>query len=161
MEPNKTSKGVPSPIWIDLLYLAVTAFVGAAIIGSRITAPRDNEGTPGAIGLLVPVILFLGQAVAAVLYPYIAMRRRRTPEIGSPPGAGLLAVVDFLFSPRTVEETFKPLIADWRFEYFEALKQSRVLKARWISVRYVYAFITVMSLSRLLSFLNQLKSVTK
>jgi hypothetical protein len=77
------------------------------------------------------------------------------------PGTNLLAMVDFLFSSRTVEQTFKPLVADWRLEYFDALNRGRAWKARWITARYLYSFIMAMSLSRLLSILKELRSVIK
>jgi hypothetical protein len=77
------------------------------------------------------------------------------------PGAILLTTVDFLFSPITVEKTFKPLVADWRYEYFEALKQGRTYKAHWISIRYRCAFVWAMSLSKVFSLLKQLKSISK
>jgi hypothetical protein len=81
--------------------------------------------------------------------------------ISKAPGINLLALVDFLFSPKTVEQTFKPLVADWRTEYFEALKQGRTKKARWISMRYRYSFIMAMSLSKVFSLLKQIRSVSK
>src|ERR1044072_760418 len=60
-------------------------------------------------------------------------RNSTTPVLVKAPGTKLLTLVDFLFSPKTVERTFKPLIADWRYEYFEALNQGRKYKAHWIS----------------------------
>ncbi|HVG18120.1 MAG TPA: hypothetical protein VNI02_03640 [Blastocatellia bacterium] len=82
-------------------------------------------------------------------------------QLVNAPGARLLALTDFLFSQATVENTFKPIIADWRYEYFEALKQNRKWKARWISVRYRFSFINTMTLSKVFSLLKQIKSVTK
>src|SRR5262249_3070085 len=82
-------------------------------------------------------------------------------DIVRPPGARLLFLADFLFSAKTVDQTFKPLVADWRFEYFEALKGGQKLKARWISIRYLHSFVMAASFSRLLQFLKQLRSVTK
>jgi hypothetical protein len=86
---------------------------------------------------------------------------RAKHSMTNPPGTILLAFVDFLFSPASVEQTFKPLIADWRYEYFEALKQNRKWKARWISIRYRCAFVWSMSLSKVLSLLKQLRSISK
>jgi hypothetical protein len=96
-------------------------------------------------------------------HPYLSRRTTspRESRITKAPGAILLSFVDFFFSPKVVEQTFKPLVADWRFEYFEALHQGRTLKARWISARYRYSFIMAMSLSKIFSLLKQIKSVTK
>lgn len=77
------------------------------------------------------------------------------------PGSRLLSLVEFLYSPVTVERTFKPTVVDWRTEYFEALKQKRVLKARWISVRYIYRFILAMGLSNIFSLIKGFKSISK
>jgi hypothetical protein len=81
-------------------------------------------------------------------------------QIRRPPGAKLLDLVDFLFPLKTVERTFKPFIADWQYEYFEALKQSRTKKARWISIRYRFAFactfIKAMGLSKMFSLFKQI-----
>jgi hypothetical protein len=89
---------------------------------------------------------------------YSATQKTR---LSKPPGTHLLALVDFLFSPKTVELTFKPLVADWRNEYFEALRQGRTLKAHWISVRYRvrFACVFVMSsgLSNVFSVFKQIK----
>src|SRR5262249_38820992 len=76
------------------------------------------------------------------------------------PGTRAYKVVDFLFRPTTVELTFKPLIADWQFEYFEALNQGRKYKAHWIMIRYRFlfarTFILAMGLSKVFSFFKQL-----
>jgi hypothetical protein len=82
-------------------------------------------------------------------------------RITAVPGTRLLALVDFLLSPKTVENIFRPLVADWRLEFFEALRQGRRAKARWISMRYRYSFVMAMSISRLVSFLRELRSAIK
>ena len=82
------------------------------------------------------------------------------PHIIKAPGANLLALVNFLFSPKAVEQTFKPLVSDWRYEYFDALKQGRTKKARWITFRYRFhfarTFIMAMGLSKVFSLFKQL-----
>jgi hypothetical protein len=76
------------------------------------------------------------------------------------PGTRLLTIVDFLFRSITVELTFKPLISDWQSEYFEALNQGCTIKARWISIRYRFAFsctfIMAMGLSKVFSLFKQI-----
>ncbi len=56
----------------------------------------------------------------------------------------LSQIIDFLFSKKNQEEVFYQIIADWQEEYFEALFKKEIWKARWINVRYTYAFIGVM-----------------
>jgi hypothetical protein len=88
-------------------------------------------------------------------------KRRSTRRIKGAPGNVILRVVDFLYSPKAVEEVFRPLVADWRFEYFEALQQKQKLKARWINVRYLYSFIIVIGLRRLSLLLKSLLTISK
>jgi hypothetical protein len=72
------------------------------------------------------------------------------------PGANLLLIVTFLYPPKAVEEIFKPLVADWRMEYFDALKQGQTIKACWISCRYIYSFIVAIGLSKVFSIVRRL-----
>ncbi len=85
----------------------------------------------------------------------------RRSKIKSAPASKLLSVVEFFYSPKTVEEVFKPIIADWRIEYFEALKQNRPIKARWISVRYKYHFGMTMGVSKVYSLFQSILSARK
>ena len=55
-------------------------------------------------------------------------------EVREAPGTRILRIADFLYSPATVEKIFKQEVADWRLEYFEALKEGRNWKARWSRV---------------------------
>lgn len=82
--------------------------------------------------------------------------RMLSNRIANAPGARYLALVDFLYSPRTVEETFKPIIADWRLEYFNALTEKRKYKACWISIRYSYRFALAMGLSHAYALIRQI-----
>ena len=65
------------------------------------------------------------------------------------PGARVLKFVDLFCNPSTVERTFKPLVADWRYEYFEALEEKRI-KALWISVRYCWSVAITLGITNLL-----------
>jgi hypothetical protein len=93
----------------------------------------------------------------SVIY-YLLKRTFSSTYISNAPGSKLLSIVDFLYSSKTVEQTFKPIIADWRYEYFEALKQRRKWKARCISMRYRFSFINAMTLSKVFSLLKQVRS---
>ena len=78
-----------------------------------------------------------------------------------PPGNWLLNTVSFFYSPVTLENIFEPLIADWRLEYYEALAAKRTLKAKWICVRYYWAFSKAMGLQKLLSVIHRIIFVAK
>jgi hypothetical protein len=62
----------------------------------------------------------------------------RPNTIKRAPGYRILAAAEFLCSPKTIDQVFEPLIADWQQEYFNALNDNRWLKARWISIRYMW-----------------------
>ena len=52
-----------------------------------------------------------------------------------------LKITAFFYSGKTQKEVFVPIVADWDEEYFEALSNKEIWKARWINMRYTYAFI--------------------
>lgn len=55
-----------------------------------------------------------------------------------------LRITHFLYCSKIQKEIFEPIIADWQEEYFEALFKKEIWKARWINVRYTYAFLAAM-----------------
>lgn len=82
--------------------------------------------------------------------------QKKVGNLRKVPGTRLLRLVDFFFSPKDVEGVFKPAVADWRVEYYEARKQKRFLKARWINVRHTYRFLMAMGLSKALEAVEKL-----
>ena len=56
----------------------------------------------------------------------------------------LLRIVNLFYSDKIRKEIFQPIAADWQEEYFEALFKKEIWKARWINVRYTYAFLVAM-----------------
>jgi len=58
--------------------------------------------------------------------------------------SSLLQLSSFLYSAKTCKEVFEPIIVDWQEEFFEALFKKEIWKARWINVRYTYAFLAAM-----------------
>ena len=57
-----------------------------------------------------------------------------------PPGAKLGTLASFFFSKRTYAIVLKPYLAEMQEEYFEALSERRLWKARWVRVRGVICF---------------------
>jgi hypothetical protein len=55
-----------------------------------------------------------------------------------------LKTTAFLYCTKIQEQVFVPIVVDWDEEYFQALSNKEVWKARWINVRYTYAFIVAM-----------------
>ncbi|MDQ3747467.1 MAG: hypothetical protein M3367_00415 [Acidobacteriota bacterium] len=56
-------------------------------------------------------------------------------KVQKAPGSKLIAVADFLFKKQIVKGVFEQIVCDWRNDYFEALSEKRLMKARWISIR--------------------------
>ena len=69
--------------------------------------------------------------------------------------------MDFFFSTKEVEGIFKPAVADWRVEYYEARNRKRFWKARWINVRHTYNFLQAMGLSKFYSLIKEFWSLIK
>lgn len=118
---------------------------GSASISARVIGKKESD----LLSLLKIVFLF------AALQSVVRSSRVRLQQ---PPGSIWLSLVDFLYSPTTVEKVFKPIVADWRTEYFEALKAKRMLKARWISFRYYWSMLKAMGISQVLSLLSKFAS---
>lgn len=78
----------------------------------------------------------------------------KAPRIRKAPGSSLLALVEYFYSPKLVEGVFKPIVADWRSEYFESLQEGRSRKAAWINARYLFSFVMAMGLSKVFSFIR-------
>ena len=90
-------------------------------------------------------LLFLTIGVYSVwVFGKVVLRRTNEKEFLLFSSINLLKISDLLFSPKTQKEIFEPIVADWQEEYFEALFKKEIWKARWINVRYTYAFLVAM-----------------
>lgn len=122
-----------------------------------VPSPSDSVSyipTGPILALILAFFAILGSLLAVLRFAIEV--RMAANRIANAPGARHLILVDFLYSPRTVEETFKPIIADWRLEYFNALAEKRKHKARWISIRYSYRFALAMGLSHAYALIRQI-----
>ena len=68
----------------------------------------------------------------------LASRRK----VRRPVGSSLRGVAEFLFSKKSYEQIYDPLISDLRVEYCEALASNRRWKARWVRARGYGSFLT-------------------
>jgi hypothetical protein len=71
-----------------------------------------------------------------------------------PPGYMLLKVVAFLASKKFYSTVALQTISDMREEYFEALSQNRIWKARWVRLRGTYSFFAAIGLDRVFAFVS-------
>ena len=127
--------------------LVMLAFVLLDYIsGGDVNSPFAGGAIPAAGAVLVGIYLLSKTLNIRV--------REKGPSIKKAPGANLLILVEYLYPPKTVEEVFKPIVADLRTEYFDALKEVRNRKAGWIRVRYTFSFVMAMGLSKALSVIR-------
>jgi len=107
--------------------------------------------------MVVAVVLSLPPAAIRFLIDVIEAIReaRKSLVITYSPGWTLTRWIDFLFSKKSVDQIFQPIIADMQLEYFDALSEDRMWKARWVAARgygtFWYALVlhTLGSLARL------------
>lgn len=130
--------------------------------------PNDkvNVIPPQTLKIILIILALLGGTLAILfslptLSELMGRGRLQGIRFERAPGSRYLSLVEFFYSPKAVEEIFKPIIADWRTEYCEALKQRREWKARWISIRYHYRFVQVIGLSKVFSLIKIFKSASK
>lgn len=104
------------------------------------TVAKISEGfvptlTAGKLGLLATTIVGL----------YFSFRQSESGKVFSYSLFSRFSnVTGFRFSAKTQTEVFQPIAADWQEEHFEALFKNEIWKARWINVRYAYAFLAAM-----------------
>lgn len=60
---------------------------------------------------------------------------RESSRLSIPPGSTLNGFARWLFSPRTYDHVLQPVLADLQAEYFEALREGRPYKAKWVRAR--------------------------
>lgn len=61
------------------------------------------------------------------------MAKGKSVKILMPPGFRLARLAEFVYSKKTYQEIFEPILSDLRIEYQEALEEKRWHKARWIA----------------------------
>ena len=71
----------------------------------------------------------------------LASRRK----VRRPVGSSLRGVAEFVFSKKSYQQIYDPLISDLRFEYCEAMAENRRGKARWVRARGYGSFLAAVS----------------
>ena len=93
---------------------------------------------------------------------YFAERRVQSPQtVTGVPGNRLLGFSEFFFTRRAHIGLCVPVIHDMREEYFEALSQNRIWKARWVRARGTWSFFAAMGLDRFFSVVSLCVKVRK
>lgn len=157
-EWRQTLPPIPDYVWQDLsawiMSLRVHARDGHYIAYLKcLWRPPNRWGTRKAYGKVLGAFSVWLIQNGHARWPWSRTTQQKS-AISNAPGVALLSLVKFFYSPETVEYRFEPIIADWHFEYFNALELKELWKARWISIRYTCRFIAAMGLSQLLSFIR-------
>ena len=136
-----------------LLMVAVT-LLALALLVWKMVSPRSLFGE---IGLDVFTVVVIGSAAlvtgsASVASEWLQRSLLQPSGISSKRlGSRMLSITGFFYSARTVNETFHPLIADWRTEIKELLDRGQVREARHKSWEYRWCFVKAMGLSKVYS----------
>jgi hypothetical protein len=78
----------------------------------------------------------------------------RSRLVQNVPGMYLFKVAEFLMTAKSFSRVAAPSLSDMREEYFEALSQNRIWKARWVRVRGTYSFFAAIGLDRAFAFVS-------
>ncbi len=133
--------------WFLLLNLSAFSFVS---IYSYFQG--DLELEPRMLLSLIPLVLATVIVVLdSQILNSVLVSSKRLP---SAPGSKLIGYSEFVFSKRSYEKVFLPIVSDMREEYFEALSQNRIWKARWVRVRGTSSFFAAMGLDRAFAFVS-------
>jgi hypothetical protein len=97
--------------------------------------------------------VWTGVTFGSLLY-WVTKGVSKNGLLSIPAGNGLLAFAEFFFNRKKYQEIFIPIVADMREEYFEAMAQNRIGKARWVRVRGTYSFFAAIGLDRAFAFVS-------
>jgi hypothetical protein len=89
------------------------------------------------------------------------LRRSEGVTIVRPPGSRLHALAGFFYSPKVMERIFDPMLEDMRSEYFAALANGRIWRARWARLSYYWSFAKVIPLHSFTALGKQLFEIWK
>lgn len=90
--------------------------------------------------LFLIFVVALIMTIRDVLVAASLLRRSHPSTILRCPGVRLTRWSEFVFSKKAFRQVFGPVLADMQFEYFEALAERALWKARWVQVRGYCAF---------------------
>jgi len=124
----------------EFLLRFILSFIGSNLISQIVSYFAQNSGFEPRTEQIIYYSLF----AFYVFWGINRLAEKFENNIHSSPSSFLISISTFCFSSKNNEEMFKPIVADWQEEYFEALFKKEIWKARWINVRYTYAFLGAM-----------------
>ncbi len=133
--------------WVFMLTIAFLVISMNSIVSSTADWIIDKTALPEIIkgifkfAVQLPIAFWIGKyPISRILHILFSGKILSDFPINSK----LLYATNFLYSRKSQKEVFEPIVIDWQEEYFEALFKKEIWKARWINVRYTYAFLAAM-----------------
>lgn len=134
------------------LFVAVFFFLVTSLIGALVNLSFGTFAiTVGAFVLLNLTLVLLKYEIHSKITSLLlnlfykeSSNSSSVNKVSLPFSRKLLKLSYILFSSKTQKEVFELIVADWDEEYFDALFKQEIWKARWINVRYAYAFLAAM-----------------
>lgn len=109
--------------------------IGLVFIFILFASPNDPK-TP----TILKIIRYLQIPATIILPIYFLYKLKFVSDID----LKILKFSQKFYSEETRKLCFEPIIADWKKEYSESISQNKNWQARWISIRYVYAYLSAM-----------------
>jgi hypothetical protein len=116
-----------------------------ALDGSRESLSEDLDNNRAKFKILLASIVQIVKLFSTAANK-AAGSGRRSARVRRAPGALVLDISEFLFSPKTLRMVVNPIIADMQVEYFAALAAGQRYKAIWICVRGYWSLVKALGL---------------
>jgi hypothetical protein len=131
--------------------IAMTQFLMSLNLGLTIALLGPGFVESSSIILKIAII---GSLLLSASNVHWAFTYNNGSKIVLPAGSKLHSFAGFVYSKKTLEMVFLPIISDMRQEYFEALSKNQIWKARWVRVRGTWSFFAAMGLDRAFAFVS-------
>jgi hypothetical protein len=116
-----------------------------ALDGSRESLLAYLDKNPAMLKALMNTVTVILKLISGATGETARSGNKRT-RIRRAPGAYVLNISEFLFSPKTLTMVVNPIIADMQAEYFAALAAGRRYKAIWICARGYWSLVKAVGL---------------
>lgn len=100
---------------------------------------------------------------AATTLTLVKARTESAPEPAAkkPVGSTMLMLATLLFSPKTLDQVFEQMVADYRIEHLQATQDGRVWGARATRIRWWCAFLNAALLAPALALVDRIVRALK
>lgn len=128
----------------------------------------NERGETARVKALVKAVVGAGAGAAAGAVTVgvagavaVAVALSHRSRVDRPPGSRMSAIAAWLYSKKTFSRVFADQINDLQIEYIEAIGKGRPWHARWIRVRYGFAFMESMVLKLPVSMAKRIFEIWK